>query len=100
MIAMAAVAGLAFGVREVRRQVERDARRASVRLHYRLRSQKARLVPVKPRLVPTATFDGRIAGVKEPLSVFNLKVHRLELEGRWIVVDRRFVRLGDSAEEM
>jgi hypothetical protein len=47
-----------------------------------------------------ATVDGKIEGAKEPLPVFKLRIRRQEIEGRWIVVDRRFVRLGDAAEEL
>ena len=69
---------------------------------------KSRLIANHPRdwftadvkAIGIATLSGRIQGVKEPLSVFTLKVHRLELEGRWIVVDRRFIRLGEAAEEL
>jgi hypothetical protein len=44
--------------------------------------------------------DGKIEGASEPLSVFKLTIRRVDLKGRWIVIDRRFVRLGDAAEEM
>jgi hypothetical protein len=39
-------------------------------------------------------------GAKEPLSVFKLTVRHREVEGRWIVVGQRFVRLGEAAEEV
>jgi hypothetical protein len=34
----------------------------------------------------------------EGLAVFRLSIGKVELPGRWLCVDRRFVRLGDAAE--
>jgi hypothetical protein len=47
-----------------------------------------------------ATADGKIEGAKEPLSVLRLNIRRRDVEGRWIIVDRRFVKLGEAAEEL
>jgi hypothetical protein len=38
-------------------------------------------------------------GAKEPHSVFKRTIRHRKVEGRWIVVGRRFVRFGEAAEE-
>src|SRR3954467_8828889 len=43
---------------------------------------------------------GTVAHRKGPAVSFRLGVHKVELDGRWICESRRFVLLGDAAEEL
>lgn len=42
----------------------------------------------------------RIVGRRGPIKVFRLVVHGADIEGRWILDRRVFVRLGEAAEEI
>src|SRR4051812_12721940 len=43
---------------------------------------------------------GQVAHRRGPAATFRLVVEKAEVEGRWVCVGRRFVRLGDAAEEL
>lgn len=47
-----------------------------------------------------AWLAGSIPSTRGPVQLWRLEVGKRELEGRWVVKDRRFVRLGDAAEEV
>jgi hypothetical protein len=43
---------------------------------------------------------GRVERRRGPATTFRLVVNETELPGRWLCVGRRFVRLGEAAEEL
>jgi hypothetical protein len=43
---------------------------------------------------------GQVAHRKGPARTFRLVVAKVDLEGRWICVNRRFIALGEAAEEL
>lgn len=47
-----------------------------------------------------AWLAGSIPSSRGPVQLWRLEVGKVELEGRWVVRDRVFVRLGDAAEEV
>src|SRR4051794_28167928 len=60
------------------------------------------VVAAPDRLMPIgiAFPVGQVAYRKGPAAKFRLMIGKVELEGRWLCVGRRFVRLGDAAEEL
>jgi hypothetical protein len=43
---------------------------------------------------------GQVESRRGPAVTFRLTIGKVELEGRWLCVGRRFLPLGDAAEEL
>jgi hypothetical protein len=68
------------------------------------RDEPPALGVVAPDLLPMpigiAYPVGQVEGRRGPAVTFRLTIGKVELEGRWLCVGRRFLPLGEAAEEL